>query len=64
MEIIESCLSELIHVTDIFSADTLFLDTNRDGYPDDLGLKILIAPGLFDPYVWVWGVEPDGSPSF
>lgn len=35
-----------------FLGKDIFLDGNKDGYPDDLGLVVLVPPGLEDPWVW------------
>ena len=45
-------LSSLIDIGDIFGSGPIFIDTNGDGYPDDLDLKIIVSSDLTDPYAW------------
>ena len=50
---IKSALGHYLEITDLFEGDSIFADTNGDGYPDFLGLSIFVPPELVDPHVWV-----------
>ena len=46
------CSSRHLGLESLFSAATLFRDTNGDGYPDRLNFFIGVEPGLSDARLW------------
>jgi len=45
-------LEKTLDLFSLFPARRIFEDTNRDGYPDRLGLVIEVDPRLADASIW------------
>ena len=52
MKGLELNLGKLVDITNLFEGDSIFTDTNGDGYPDSLDFGMVVPPTLADSHVW------------